>query len=452
MVKILSPVSLKNPDEAMIERYTLPEIAAIWSDETKFQIWLDIEILACEAQAHLGLIPAEAVAEIKAKARFDLQRIAEIERTVHHDVIAFVTNVAENVGPAGRYIHRGLTSSDVIDTAFAVQLRRAGHLLLEKLEQLATVLAEKAVAYKDLLCIGRTHGVHAEPITFGLKMARWYMQCQRNIRRLKQAIEEVSYGQISGAVGTYQHLPPEVEAYVCEKLGLKPAPVSTQIIDRDHHAFYLSTLALIGTLLESIALEIRHLQRTEVLEAEEFFARGQKGSSAMPHKKNPIICERLCGLARILRSNVQAAMENVALWHERDISHSSVERIIFPDSTIALYYMLHLTINLVRQLVVHPDNMQRNLELTHGLIYSQSVLLALVDRGLSREHAYALVQKHALRCWDEKIPLLELLRNDPEITRYLPPEQLERLFTPERALQYIDTIFRRCGLINGEPR
>ncbi len=436
----------------MIARYTLPEIANVWSDQTKFEIWLQIEILACEAQAQLGLIPADAVEEIKAKARFDLQRIAEIESVVHHDVIAFVTNVAENVGPAGRYIHRGLTSSDVIDTAFAVQLRKAGTLILEKLHHLATVLAEKALAYKETLCVGRTHGVHAEPTTFGLKFARWYMQCRRNITRLTTAIEEISYGQISGAVGTYQHLPPAVEAYVCEKLDLKPAPISTQIIDRDHHLVFLSTLATIGTMIETIALEIRHLQRTEVLEAEEFFAKGQKGSSAMPHKKNPIICERLCGLARLLRSNVQAAFENVALWHERDISHSSVERIIFPDSTIALYYMLHRTIDLLQNLVVHPEKMKDNLELTHGLIYSQAVLLALVDRGLSREEAYQLVQRHALRSWEEKRPLLQLLQSDPAITQHLSSETLATLFNPNRALRYVDTIFERCGLLDKDEK
>lgn len=434
----------------MIPRYTLPEIAHIWSDQYKYELWLKIEILACEAQAQFGFIPADAVEEIRQKARIDIQRIAEIEKIVHHDVIAFVTAVAESIGDAGKYLHRGLTSSDVLDTAFAVQLQQAGHLILEQLHRLANILKKKAIEHKSLICVGRTHGVHAEPTTVGLKFARWYAQCQRNINRLERAIEEISYGKISGAVGTYQHLPPEVEKYVCDHLHLKPSPISTQIIDRDRHLVYLSTIATIGTLLESIALEIRHLQRTEVREAEEYFAKGQKGSSAMPHKKNPILSERICGLARILRSNVQAAFENVALWHERDISHSSVERIIFPDSTIALYYMLHISIGLIDNLQIHPEKIAENLHLTNGLIYSQSVLLALVDRGISREEAYRIVQKNALECWESGVPFIDLLRRDPEISQYLTEEELQKLFDPSNTLRHIDYIYRQCGILENE--
>ncbi|MFH2004717.1 MAG: adenylosuccinate lyase, partial [Bacteroidota bacterium] len=362
----------------MIERYTRPEMGSIWTDENKFQIFLNIEILACEAQAELGIIPKEAVKAIKGKAKFDVKRIDEIEQTVKHDVIAFLTNVGEYVGDEARYIHVGMTSSDVLDTGLAVQMKQSGGLLLKDLFALAQVLARRANEFKHTVMVGRTHGVHAEPTTFGLKLALWYDETQRNIRRLNQSIDTISYGQISGAVGTYEHLDPFVERYVCEKLGLTPAPISNQILQRDLHAEFLTMIAIIGSSLEKFATEIRHLQRTEVLEAEEYFSKGQKGSSAMPHKRNPIVSERVTGLARLLRGNAMAAIENVALWHERDISHSSVERIIVPDSCIVLDYMLDLMIKLTDNLLIYPENMIANLNLTRGLVFSQSVLLKLV--------------------------------------------------------------------------
>jgi adenylosuccinate lyase len=346
----------------MIERYTRPEMGKIWSEQNKYSIWLEIEILACEAQSKLGIIPNDAVIEIREKAQFDVQKILEIEETVKHDVIAFLTNVAEYVGPNSRFIHLGMTSSDVLDTALAVQLKQAGELIYKKLKQLSEVLARRANEFRYTVCVGRSHGIHAEPTTFGLKLALWYQESLRNLKRLEQANAIISTGMISGAVGTFEHLSPKVEEYVCEKLGLTPAPVSTQVIQRDRHAEFLSTLAIIASSLEKIAIEVRHLQRSEVLEAEEFFSKGQKGSSAMPHKRNPIVSERLTGLARLLRSNAMAAMENNALWHERDISHSSVERVICPDSTIIMDYMLHLAINLIDRLLVYPENMKANIE------------------------------------------------------------------------------------------
>ncbi|MCO6467146.1 MAG: adenylosuccinate lyase [Bradyrhizobiaceae bacterium] len=434
----------------MIERYTRPEMGAIWSDQSRFSIWLEIEILACEAQAQLGIIPQEAVDEIRAKAQFNVQRILEIEEVTRHDVIAFTTNVAEYVGPASRFIHLGMTSSDVLDTCLGVQLKKAGEILIKGLEALRDVLAQRAVEFKHTVCIGRTHGIHAEPTTFGLKLLLWHQETLRNLERLKAAVDTVSTGMISGAVGTFEHLSPEVEAYVCKNLGLKPAPVSTQVIQRDRHAEFLSVLAIVGSLLEKIGTEIRHLQRTEVREAEESFGKGQKGSSAMPHKKNPIVSERLCGLARLLRGNAMAAMENNALWHERDISHSSVERVICPDSTIALDYMLSLATSMIANLVVYPENMKRNLELTNGLPQSQSVLLALVRSGITREDAYRLVQRNAMKTWDTGQPLLTMLLADDEVTAALGSEELHAIFDDARMLKNVDLIFERCGL-EGRP-
>lgn len=430
----------------MIERYTRPDMGAIWSDENKYRIWLEIEILACEAQAELGVIPKEAVEEIRAKASFDVNRILEIEQTTKHDVIAFTTNVAEYVGPASRFIHLGMTSSDVLDTCLAVQLKQAGVLILEDLKNLESILARRAVEFKNTVCIGRSHGIHAEPTTFGLKLALWHAECRRSITRMESALSTISVGMISGAVGTFEHLSPSVEEYVCEKLGLKPAPVSTQVIQRDRHAEYLTTLAIVGAFLEKIATEVRHLQRTEVLEAEEYFSPGQKGSSAMPHKRNPIVSERICGLARLLRGNAMAAIENNALWHERDISHSSVERVICPDSTITLDYMLHLATDLIDRLVVYPDNMMRNLELTSGLPYSQSVMLALVRTGMTREDAYRMVQRNAMRTWQTRLPLRQTLAEDAELMGHITDQELDGIFDPQRMLKNVDTIFRRCGL------
>lgn len=431
----------------MIERYTRPEMGAIWSEQNKYSIWLEIEILACEAQSSLGIVPAEAVTEIREKAQFDVARILEIEETVKHDVIAFLTNVAEYVGPSSRFIHLGMTSSDVLDTALAVQLKQAGELLLKGLNNLSVVLSRRAKEFKYTVCVGRSHGIHAEPTTFGLKLALWYQECLRNIKRLEQALESISVGMISGAVGTFEHLSPKVEEYVCDKLGLKPEPVSTQVIQRDRHAEFLSTLAIIASSLEKIAIEVRHLQRSEVLEAEEYFSKGQKGSSAMPHKRNPIVSERLTGLARLLRGNAMAAIENNALWHERDISHSSVERVICPDSTIIMDYMLHLATNLIDKLLVYPENMKSNIEKTYGLVFSQTILLALVKKGLTREEAYSRVQSCAMRTWAEKTPLRQTLSESPEITSILPIEEIDRIFDGGITLkESVDYIFERSGL------
>jgi len=421
-------------------------MTGIWSDENKYSIWLEIEILACEAQAELGIIPAEAVKTIRQKAKFDVARVLEIEETTKHDVIAFLTNVEEYVGEPSRFIHLGMTSSDVLDTCFAVQCKQAGNLLLSKLEKLKEVLSQRANEFKYTVCIGRSHGIHAEPTTFGLKMALWYEECKRNISRLNQAIDDISVGMISGAVGTYEHLSPKVEEYVCAKLGLKFATISTQVIQRDVHAQYISTIAIIGSMLEKIATEIRHLQRTEVQEAEEFFSKGQKGSSAMPHKRNPISSENICGQVRVLRSNVIAAIENNALWHERDISHSSVERIIFPDSTISLDYILNRTINLVDKLIVYPENMSRNLNLTNGLIYSQKILLALAKKGLKRQEAYTLVQSSAMKTFETGIPFRESLFENKELLKHIKKEEIESLLNYEEIFPNVDYIFERCGL------
>ncbi len=428
----------------MIPRYTRPEMGKIWEDKFKYDTWLKIEILACEARENFGDIPSEDLKQIKEKANFNIDRILEIEETTKHDVIAFLTNVAEYVGPASRHIHYGMTSSDILDTSLAYQLKSAGRIIIEDLIQLKDVLKKRALEHKRTICVGRSHGIHAEAYSMGLKFALWYEETKRNIDRLKHAIESVSVGKISGAVGTFEHLTPKVEEYVCEKLGLKPEPVATQVVQRDRHAEYLSVIAIIGASLEKIAIEIRHLQRTEVLEAEEYFSKGQKGSSAMPHKRNPIISERITGLSRILRSNAMAALENIALWHERDISHSSVERIILPDSTIMLDYMLGLMIKLIDNLIIYPENMLKNLNGTRGLIFSQSVLLKLTEKGMSREESYSIVQKAALDVWSDKNLNLkdELLKSDI-IQKYITKQELEEIFDQKRMLKNIDYIFSR---------
>ncbi len=430
----------------MIERYTLPEMGRIWTLENKFQKWLDVEIAACEAMAELGQIPAEAVRVIREKAAFDVNRIDEIEKVTNHDVIAFLTNVAENVGEDSKYIHMGMTSSDVGDTALCLLMKEAAEHLLPRLAVLREKLVEKAGEYKYTPMIGRTHGIHAEPMTFGMKMLLWIAETDRNMERLQRAVETISVGKLSGAVGTYANIDPEVERRVCEKLGLQPASIATQVIQRDRHAEYMSTLAVIGCTLEKIATELRNLQRTDIREAEEYFAKGQKGSSAMPHKRNPITGERISGLARILRGNALAAMENVALWHERDISHSSVERVIVPDSTILLDYMLHLTIKIVGSLLVYPDAMMENLNKTKGLIYSQRVLLALVDKGVLRERAYELVQRNAMEVWRTKQNFVDLLQNDADVVKLIPAEELHSLFDYNWFLRNVDAVFQRFGL------
>lgn len=428
----------------MIERYTLPEMGKIWQDEFKFKTWLKIEILACEARSELGEIPKGDVEIIKQKANFDVKKILEIEETTKHDVIAFLTNVAEYVGPESRHIHYGMTSSDILDTTLSYQMKTAGELLLKRLIDLKSILKERALEHKNTLCVGRSHGIHAEPTTMGLKFALWYEETKRNITRLQNAIKTISVGQISGAVGTFEHLSPKVEEYVCEKMGLTPAPVSTQIIQRDRHAEFLTTLALIAATLEKIAIEIRHLQRTEVLEAEEYFSKGQKGSSAMPHKRNPIVSERIAGLARVLRGNAMASIEDVALWHERDISHSSVERIVVPDSCIGLDYMLDLAIKLIKNLLIYPDNMIKNLNLTRGLVYSQTVLLKLVNKGISREDAYKIVQTSAMNVWADKTKdLYSELKNSSEVMKYLTDEELKEIFESKKMLRNVDYIFSR---------
>ena len=428
----------------MIERYTRPRMGEIWTREYRFKKMLDVEILACEAQSLLGIIPGQAVKAIKERAKFDVSRIDEIEAEVHHDVIAFLTSVAENVGEESRYIHLGLTSSDVLDTALSAQMREAGQLIEKDVQELLGVLREKAKEHKETVMVGRTHGIHAEPMTFGLKLCLWYSEMKRNLDRLGRAVENISYGKLSGAVGTFAHLDPFVEEYTCEKLSLKPAPVSTQVIQRDRHAEYLSTLAIIGASLEKFALEIRALQRTEIAEAEESFGPKQKGSSAMPHKKNPIISERICGLARLLRTNALASLENVALWHERDISHSSVERVIIPDSTILLDYMLDKFTNLIKNLIVHKDQMLKNLERSGGIIFSQKVLLELAKRGLSREMAYELVQRNALR--REEATFKDALLEDEELLKVMDASEIKACFDLKESLRNVDAIFKRVGI------
>ena len=430
----------------MIPRYTRPEIGNIWEDENKFRIWLNIEILACEAMHELGVVPAADLKRIKSRAAFSVKRINQIEAKVNHDVIAFLTNVAEHVGPSSRFIHRGLTSSDVLDTALAVQMVQAMDILIADVKAVRKAAAAQAKKYKMTPMIGRSHGVHAEPITFGLKMALMYDEFGRAVKRLEAAREVIRVGQLSGAVGTHAHIDPFVEQYVCKKLGLKPAAISTQILQRDRHAEYMSAVALVGASVDRWATEFRHLQRTEVLEVEEYFGEDQKGSSAMPHKKNPITGEKLCGLARLLRGNLVAALENVALWHERDISHSSVERVIMPDSTIALDHMLVGLEKLTRNMVVSPERMKANLNLTHGLIHSQQVLLMLTQKGFTREQAYRMVQTHAMASWNTKQSLRALIEADKEIMTKVTAADLNQVFNLATHFRDVNRTFKAVGL------
>lgn len=431
----------------MIARYTREIAGRIWEDQNRFQKWLDVELAVCEAQAVLGLIPGDALKKIKETASFDVDRILEIEEEVKHDVIAFLTNVAEYVGEESRFIHLGMTSSDVLDTALALQMREAGGLIRDGLEQLGAVLSRRALEFKDTVMIGRSHGVHAEPITFGLKLALWYDENRRNQGRLDRAIETISVGQVSGAVGTFEHLDPRVEEKACEILGLKNARISSQILQRDRHAEYLTTLAIIASSLEKFSTEIRALQKTEVLEAEEYFSKGQKGSSAMPHKRNPITCERIAGMSRIVRGNALAGLENISLWHERDITHSSVERVILPDSSILLDYMIARFTDIMDKLLVYPQNMKKNLDKTRGLVFSQRVLLALARKGLTREAAYKIVQENAMKVWNgEADSFRALIENDPGVHPLLSSEELDECFDPAQSLRHVDYIFKRVGI------
>jgi adenylosuccinate lyase len=427
----------------MIERYTRPAMGRIWTEENKLAKWLEVELLVCEALTARGEVPQGVVARLRQRARVNVARMQEIEAQTKHDVIAFVSSVAETVGEEGRYLHLGLTSSDVIDTGFAVQLCEATDLLLADLDTLLGVLKRLAQTHKHTVMIGRTHGVHAEPITFGLKIAHWYAEMTRNRVRLAQTRQEIAFGKISGAVGTFANIDPEVEAFVCARLGLNPEPVSTQIVPRDRHAVFFSTLALIGSSLERIATEVRHLQRTEVLEVEEPFTPGQKGSSAMPHKRNPWQLENVCGMARLLRGYALTAFENVPLWHERDISHSSVERVIGPDATIALDFMLARLTGILDKLVVHPERMQQNMETLGEAIYSEHLLLALVRKGISRDEAYSWVQRNAMRVWENGASFAAEVRRDPDITRLLSPAEIDQLFDAHHALRHTDTIMQR---------
>jgi adenylosuccinate lyase len=427
----------------MIPRYTNPEMGRIWSDQRKYETWLQVEIAAVDAMARAGIVPADAARHIRERARFDIARIEEIEQVTQHDVIAFTTAVAEHVGPAARWLHFGLTSSDVIDTAQALQVREACDVILAGLERLMQAVRTRAEEHRRTPMIGRTHGVHAEPMTFGLKLALWYAELTRDVVRVRQAREVISVGKLSGAVGTFAHLPPSIEADVCRSLGLEPAPVASQVIQRDRHAELLSALAITGSTLEKAALEIRGLQKTEIGEVEEPFAKGQKGSSAMPHKRNPIGCEQIVGLARLLRANAGAAFENNALWHERDISHSSVERVILPDSFIALDHMLRRFTRIVSGMVVYPDRMRENLGRSHGVVFSGTVLLELAHRGVSREQAYEWVQRNAMRAFNDQREFKALLLADPEVTAVLKPAEIERAFDLNEQLKHVDHIFAR---------
>ncbi len=430
----------------MIPRYTRPEMGAIWTDENKFRTWLQIEVLACEAMNKLGQVPAADLRNIQSRAKFNVREIDRIEAKVNHDVIAFLTNVAKYVGPSSRFIHKGLTSSDILDTSLSMLMVEAADLLIEDVKAVRKAAAVQAKKYKFTPMMGRTHGIHAEPITFGLKMALMVDEFDRARKRLEQAREIIRVGQLSGAVGTHAHLDPFVEKYVCTRLGLKPASISTQILQRDRHAEYMTALALVGASVERWAQEFRHLQRTEVREVEEFFGKGQKGSSAMPHKRNPILGERLCGMARLLRGYALAAMENVPLWHERDISHSSAERVIVPDATIALDYMLAKLEWLVRTMTVYPKQMQKNLDLTHGLVHSQQVLLLLTEKGISREESYKIVQRNAMRCWETKEDLKDLLLADPGVASRVSPKELEKAFDLSRHFKDVNRTFKLLGL------
>jgi len=427
----------------MIDRYTLPEMGALWSEQNKFQKWLDVEIAVCEVHAEMGTIPVDALEQIKARAQFSVARINEIEKTTNHDVIAFTTNLAESIGEASRFVHYGLTSSDVVDTANALLLRDSADILLKKVDQLLETLKRRALEFKDTPQVGRTHGIHAEPTSFGLTFALWYDEMRRNQVRLRKARETVAVGKISGAVGAFAHLDPQVEEKVCARLGIKAAPVSTQIIQRDNYAEYLCTLAIIASSLDKFALQIRHWQRTEVREAQEKFKRGQKGSSAMPHKRNPILSERICGMARVVRANSIVGLENVALWHERDISHSSAERVVLPDSSIAIDYMLQKMTSLVDGLVVYPERMLENLNATRGSLFSGQLLLALTQAGVSREQAYEWTQRNALKAWDEGAELQPLVLADKEIRAHLSEDQIARAFSLDTYLRNVEKVFAR---------
>ncbi|MFS0595019.1 adenylosuccinate lyase [Cytobacillus horneckiae] len=430
----------------MIDRYTRPEMGAIWTEQNRFQAWLEVEILACEAWAELGDIPKEDVAKIRENASFNIARIQEIEAETRHDVVAFTRAVSETLGEERKWVHYGLTSTDVVDTALSYLIKQANDILLKDLERFVEILKVKAQEHKNTVMMGRTHGVHAEPTTFGLKLALWYEEMKRNLARFKEAAAGVEFGKISGAVGTYANIDPFVEQYVCEKLGIKPAPISTQTLQRDRHAHYMSAIALIATSIEKFATEIRGLQKSETREVEEFFAKGQKGSSAMPHKRNPIGSENMTGMARVIRGYMMTAYENVSLWHERDISHSSAERIIIPDATIALNYMLNRFANIVKNLTVYPENMKRNMDRTLGLIYSQRVLLALIDKGLVREEAYDTVQPRAMEAWEKQVPFRSLIDQDEKITSLLSKEEIDACFDYNHHLKHVDTIFDRLGL------
>lgn len=436
----------------MIERYTLPGMGSLWSEETRFSRWLEVEILACEAHAELGVIPREAARVIREKAAVDPQRVHQLEETTRHDVAAFVQAAAESVGEEGRFIHYGLTSYDVVDTALSSLMREAASIIEEDLAALLDAIRRKALAHRDTLMVGRTHGVHAEPITFGFKMALWYAETQRNLERVRSAARTISVGRLSGAVGTYAHVDPFVERYVCERMGLEPAPISTQVIQRDRHAQYLGAMALVASSIEKFALEVRGLARTEIREVEESFGRGQKGSSAMPHKRNPVVSEQMTGLARLVRANAHAALENVALWHERDISHSSVERVIIPDSTIVVDYMVQTFTRLLENLVVYPENMLNNLNATGGLIFSQRLMLALVSSGHSREEAYRLVQSLAARAWEGEASFRDLALKDPGVLQALGKEGALACFDPQPYVARVGEIFRRLGLEEGGDR
>ncbi len=432
----------------MIPRYTRPAMGRIWSDENKFRKWLEVELAASEALAEIGEVPTEAAKALRQHADFDVRRIDEIESQVKHDVIAFTTAVAEKMSTAGaadasRWLHYGLTSNDVVDTAQALQIKEASELIQSDLEELRQVLRERAFEFKDTVMIGRTHGVHAEPTTFGLKIANWYAEVDRHVGRFEAAAEQIRVGKISGAVGTFAHISPRAEERICEKLGLEPAPISSQVIQRDRHAHYLSILALIAATLEKIALEVRHLQRTEVREAQEYFSKEQKGSSAMPHKKNPITSEQICGLARVVRSNALAGFENIALWHERDISHSSVERVILPDSTILTDYLLAKTTDLVRKLLVYPERMKNNVDLGGGLVFSGQLLLDLAAKGVLREQAYGWVQRNAMRAWEEEADFRQLVEEDPDISSVLSADEISGAFSLKRQLRHVDYVFER---------
>ena len=430
----------------MIERYTLPDMGNVWTEQAKYSKWLAVELAVCEVLASRGEIPKKAYQTIKAKAKFNVSRINKIEEEVKHDVIAFLTSVAEYVGKDSRFIHRGLTSSDVLDTGLALQLRDASDLILIKMERSVKILKAQVKKYKHVPTIGRSHGIHAEPTTFGLKLAIWWKEMERNVERVKRAREVISFGKMSGAVGTYSNIDPAVEVAVCRKLGLKPAPVSTQIVQRDRHAEFLATLAITASSLDKFATEIRHLQRTEVLEAEEPFTKGQKGSSAMPHKRNPITCERISGMARIVRANAQVGFENMPLWHERDISHSSAERVVLPDSTIALDYMLHKFNWLIENLNVYPENMMDNMNKMKGLVFSQKVLIGLTKKGISREEAYRIVQDSAMRVWKKEGTMVELLKRDERVTKRLSNAEIDACFDLKAYLKNVDKIFKRLGV------